>query len=71
MTPLLFLGNWNYNDEDKTIGIYGWFDKSLRHVRAHTEKPAEPGFPIAQTPLARPLTATSIPQENHNLFSVL
>ncbi|CAZ82468.1 unnamed protein product [Tuber melanosporum] len=71
---LLFLGpvqaelRW---DEDRIIGMHRWFDKLWRHTSMLAEKLADPGFPILPNLIARPVTTTSIPPEDHDLFSML
>jgi len=71
---LLFLGpleaelRW---DEDRIIGMHRWFDKLWRHTSMLSGKLAEPGFPILPSLVARPVTATSIPPEDHDLFYIL
>ena len=71
---LLFLGpleaelRW---DEDRIIGMHRWFNKIWRHTSILSGKLAEPGFPILPSLIARPVTTTSIPPEDHDLFYLL
>ena len=71
---LLFLGpveaelRW---DEDRIIGMHRWFDRLWRHTSMLAGKLAEPGFPIFPSLVARPVTTTSIPPEDHDLFYIL
>ncbi|CUS09305.1 unnamed protein product [Tuber aestivum] len=58
-------------DEDKIIGMHRWFGKLWRHTNMLSKKLAEPDFLLLPNLITRPATATSIPPEDHDLFSML